>query len=176
MTTKTFDTDLLRAVRNGGKSVASEKIAKRMPVLGCVLVRKSGRKVEIISTDLETVSRDSALAFSGGWFDLPTDADMVENWEVCVPTKSLRDWLKVLEPKVKEPVELELTPEHGRHFNSSLAVEHRSYLSDTPENLIIRAGNITARFKGIMAGQFVCVDHILSKFDGPVIQYKPNGE
>lgn len=148
MTTRTMDTELLRVVRNGGKSALKKST---LPVLTCVLVKASGASLEVVSTDLDTVSRDSCT--SNG-----------DEFQFAVPYKPLLDWLRAMEPKKKTPVILELekvTPVNPYP-------DYGNYVWDKREYLKVKAGNITAKFYGIDAGEFPDLTPVLSVFDGIV--------
>lgn len=147
MTTRTLDVDLLRAVRNGGKSVWKKKT---LPILTCLLLRQNGERLEVVSNDLSTFSRDSVQC-SGSAI------------EYAVPAKPLTDWLRALEPKKKNPgvIELEVIQPANPYPNAgpNLHWDKRSYLQ-------VKAGNIKAKFFGMDAQEFPITN--LSRFEGPV--------
>ncbi len=148
--TRVLDFDFLSAVKVGRKSV-STKLGKSLPVLGCVLVKKMAHRVEVISTDLETVSRGLTQTFYSS--DDPAVCGV--DFSVCVPQKPLFDWLRALEPrkptKNHPAQELEVSFEQLPAVNSGTVSNDRQWLK-------VKAGNTTARFYGIMADEFPLLD------------------
>jgi hypothetical protein len=116
--------------------------------LAGVLVQRVNHHIEVISTDLQTVSR--GVAPVGGpdaiWGivlpDAQTPQGASEHWRWSSP---LADYLKVLEPSKREQVELEYVKP------AALPV---GMVGDVREYLTLKSGRITARFYGLEAQEF----------------------
>jgi hypothetical protein len=161
---KVLDTDLLRAVKNGSKSTRSaSKHGKDWPVLTGILIRQSNSRLEVISTDLETISRDVAPVAG----DMPgivipqSNSCKGSSWTWSNP---LSDWLKVMEPSKRKPAILELevvTPSSAKGYGPGT----RTYLT-------IKAGNITAKFFGFSPDEFPYVEKTLENQE-PTVEREP---
>ncbi len=153
---RVYDYDFLSAVKVGKQSAHNGPL----PVLGCVLVQKRGDRIEIISTDLETVIRGLTQTFGGDYPD----------WAVCVPQKPLFDWLRAIEPHKptkKHPAQvLEL-----ERCAVPTSINGHTYAGLAGEWLKIKAGNTTARFNGIDAQEFPLLDGRIPA-EGPLENFK----
>ena len=157
MTTRVIAKDFLNAVKVGGDSYRRKST---LPVLNGMLIRREPGKVTVISTDLETVSRDSTPTSTG-----------CDNWAVVVPQKAVKDWIRALEPvkTKKETTMLEIefeNPPYGPFLENG-----KRHVMGTSDKLIIRCGNISARFNGIDAMEFPCVDNRIPA-EGQLDHYK----
>lgn len=166
MTTRVVAKDLLNAVKVGG---ASWRRRSHLPVLAGMLIRRNSNKVEVISTDLDTVSRDSApVANAYG-----PDGHFIdsEDFAVVVPQKVVKDWIRALEP-VKTKKEATMLEVEYRHDPITQPVKGGYvYTGLHAENLIIRCGNYRATFYGISAEEFPLLDNRIPA-EGKLDHYK----
>lgn len=136
MTTIVDGREFAQAVKTAARAVQQvhrKPNLRYLPILNNVLIRRTGRHVEVLGTDLETVEGAAVPAFAQ---DLP---GAPENWEITVPACALRDYLAVCQFPARK-----ITP-----------VELRPNLREV--KLVIRQPNMTACFLGIDAAEFPVV-------------------
>lgn len=156
--TRVLDHEFLNAVRLGRQSARRKS---PLPILNCVMVKKTAHRIEIISTDLETVSRGLTQTF----YSSVDPAYAGPDFCVCIPHKPLFDWLRAIDPhkprKGEDAQQLEL------EFEQLPAPISHSYKRDGQAWLKVKAGNTTARFYGIDALEFPYLDGRMPA-DGPL--------